>query len=94
MNRRLSFSRRRLDDRACASIPDAQCVVRHALTIVRRAAVFGRHDVVEKLLSGGHFRLRESAVRHSFFLSSVWSSPTMAEGAALSRRGPGSAVPA
>ena len=88
----LSARRRRLDNGPCASIPNAKGVVGHRLPIARSSAVFRGHDVVEQLLCSGHFRLREGTMRHSLTPSSVCDDATMAEGAALSRRSPGSAA--
>ena len=88
----LSACRRRLDNGPCASIPNTKRVVGHRLSVIRGSAVFRGHDVVEQLLRSGHFRLREGAMRHSLTPSSVCDDATMAEGAALSRRGLGSAA--
>lgn len=88
---RLNLPRRRrgLDDRCCAAIPNAQRVIGHRFAVLRRAPYSGR-DMIEQLLRSGHFGLRKRAMRHSLPLSSTCSSATMADGAALSRRGPGS----
>ena len=86
------IARRRFDDRASTTLPHPDGVVGHTFALVGRAAILCGHDVVEQLLRSGHLRLRERTVRHSATLSLVSGSTAMAEGAALSRRGPGSAV--